>query len=74
MLTRPSTLQAESLKYLLSGNRFHVENLTGWLKNSKDELVALMLNPETDKEKMFRYSGAANVLHNLLNEIEKHTK
>ena len=74
MLTRPSTLQAESLKHLLSGNRFHVENLVNWLETSKDELVALMLNPETDKEHMFRYSGAANVLHSLLTEIGKHTK
>jgi hypothetical protein len=74
MLTRPSSTQAESLKYLLSGNSFHVNNVIDWLTNSKDELVALMLNPNTNQEHMFRNAGAANVLHSFLEEIEKHTR
>lgn len=74
MLTRPSSMQAESLKYLLSGNKFHGDNLIAWLKTSKDDLVMLMLNPETDKEHMFRYAGAASVLDNLIKEVEKHSK
>lgn len=73
MLNRPSSEQADSLKYLLAGNPHHAKNLVAWLKGSRDELVSIMTNPSTGADHMFRNAGAVNVLTTLINEVTKHT-
>lgn len=73
MLNRPTSEQADSLKYLLAGNMYHAKNLVAWLKGSRDELVSIMTNPSTDADHMFRYAGAVNVLTTLITEVTKHT-
>lgn len=74
MLTRPSATQVESLKYLSSGNSFHIDQFLEWLEKSKQELVGLMLNVTTEKDLMFRYAGAIAVLDDLHKEIKKQSK
>jgi hypothetical protein len=74
MLLRPTSAQVESLKYLSSGNSFHINQFLEWLEKSKEELVTLMVNVTTEKDLMFRYAGAIAVLDDLCKEIEKQNK